>query len=66
MGPAARLLLLLAAVALAVGGALELAGMEGRTAALAIATAALTGVCCVAAAAGPGPEPVADDGEPAA
>jgi hypothetical protein len=63
MRPAARLLMLLAVTALAVGAALELAGMEGRTAALAVATAALTGVC-VAAAAVPGAEPVADEAEP--
>jgi hypothetical protein len=65
MGSAARLFMLLAVAALAVGAGLELAGIEGRTAALAIATAALTGVC-VAAAARRRPEPVPDDGEPAA
>jgi hypothetical protein len=60
MRPAARLLMLLALAAVAVGGALDLAGIAGRTAALAVATAALTGFC-VLAAAGAGPEPAGEE-----
>ena len=62
MRPAARLLMLLALAALGVGAALELANVEGRTAALAVATAALTGFCLLAAGAR-GADRVPDEGE---
>ena len=50
MRPVARLTLFFAVAAFAVGAVLELAGMEGRAAALAVATVGLTLVCLLSVA----------------
>ena len=50
MRPVARLTLFFAVAAFAVGAVLELAGMEGRAAALSVATVGLTLVCVLSVA----------------
>ena len=66
MRPVARLTLFFAVAAFAVGAVLELAGMEGRAAALAVATVGLTLVCLFSVAGVRADAAPAEDVDPAA